>query len=158
MMFQYKKPKDRKGKYPSAYRTLLGLAILAFAGCSPNVSVKGKVSFEDGSPLDIGVIVFQSSTHVGKGRIASDGAFSVGSVKPNDGLPPGSYKVFIIEAGRVPPGFVPDPESDESGIVSLIDPRYCDPATTPIHYDIEKKSDLEITVQPYHSKPVSRRR
>lgn len=76
---------------------------LTLAGCSKGfVPFGGKVTFEeDGSPLTRGVVVFSTDTFQAEGGIKADGTYRLGSLKINDGLPPGTYKVFLSNAGAL---------------------------------------------------------
>ena len=69
-------------------------------GCSgDNVSLKGKVTFkEDGSPVPRGTVCFETESFRARGILSSDGTYKVGSLKENDGIPPGTYKVYIFGA------------------------------------------------------------
>lgn len=123
------------------------LAVL-FSGCGSNVRVTGTVQFDDGSPLETGIVVFQSQAHVAKGKLKPGGRFVMGSVREHDGLPPGDYKVYIVGADQLPPGYVPPKGSDETGLVSLLAPAYCDPYSTPIEFRVSRRSDFQVTVKP----------
>lgn len=128
--------------------SLLALSV----GCGKNIPVKGSVSFEDGSPLECGTIFFQSDTCSAKGEIEAGGNFVIGSLKDRDGLPPGRYKVFIKGAVAIRPGFVPKLGSDDLGYAPVIDENYSSAQTTPLEYDIDKKSFFEIKIPPFQRK------
>jgi len=65
-------------------------------GCGGNVPLQGKVTFkEDGSPLALGIVYFDSGITTARGTINSDGSYKVGTLRQNDGLPRGEYKVYI---------------------------------------------------------------
>lgn len=68
------------------------------AGCSNNIKFGGKVTYEDGTPLTIGTVVFSTPTYQADGEIQPDGSYRLGSLHPKDGLPPGQYQVFVIGA------------------------------------------------------------
>ena len=76
-------------------------ALLSLTGCSGNVQLSGKVTFsDDGSPLTCGRVCFLADDLQAFGDLKADGTFVVGTSSPNDGLPLGSYKVFITGAVR----------------------------------------------------------
>ena len=78
------------------------LSLLALTGCSDMVKLKGKVVYsDDGSPLTTGMVCFETDTYNARGELSSDGTFEMGSYKDNDGLPPGTYRVFISNALKV---------------------------------------------------------
>ncbi|MDR0336561.1 MAG: hypothetical protein LBI18_05670 [Planctomycetaceae bacterium] len=123
--------------------------VIVFSGCGNYLAVKGKVVFEDGTPLECGTIIFQSESHYARGTIRTGGNFVIGSDKEQDGVPSGHYKVFITGAQTIQPDFVPKPGKDDVGYVSLIDPIYSSVETTPIMYDIDKNNYFEIKVKPF---------
>jgi len=90
----------------------LALLTISISGCSDNVSLKGTVTFsDDGSPLNCGTIILDDGKHNARGNIESDGTFVMGSLKANDGLPPGEYKVCIAAAIKLLP--CPQNEDDD---------------------------------------------
>lgn len=86
--------------------------LLCAAGCGSSgpfdyVKVSGNVSFEDGEPLTVGRVIFESQAasvgnahpRAGVGDLSDSGDFeSVTSYKPGDGLVPGEHKVAIMYA------------------------------------------------------------
>ena len=79
------------------------------AGCGgTNDHLEGKVSFEDGTPLNLGSVCFLREGFLARGEIQSDGSYVVGSLESDDGLPPGTYQVYIdgaeVENPRSPSG------------------------------------------------------
>jgi hypothetical protein len=69
-------------------------------GCGNNqVSVSGNITFsDDGSPLTVGTVYFMSDSHLARGDINSNGTYNIGSLSQKDGLPPGTYRVYISGA------------------------------------------------------------
>lgn len=122
---------------------LLGMMLCCGIGCSENLQVKGTVTFsDDGTPLDIGMILFESGAMVSRGNIKEGGAFTLSSEKQNDGIPPGTYKVYFsgalkTEAGAMGPKIIP-----------LVADKYNSASTTDIAITIDQstKSPLEIKV------------
>lgn len=77
---------------------LVGVFMLvACAGCGGRVQVKGTVKFSDGTPLSYGTVNFTNDTTMCKGQIEKDGSFTMRTFKPGDGVPPGTYKVYITD-------------------------------------------------------------
>ncbi|PQO40993.1 hypothetical protein [Blastopirellula marina] len=101
-------------------RTLIALLFLiplGFTGCgSGNPHLHGKVTFTDGTPLDKGSVCFLKEGYLARGQIKSDGSYEVGSLEENDGLPPGTYQVYIdgatVEDTRSPTGTSPMLDAD----------------------------------------------
>ena len=106
------------------------LACLIVAGCGGQgfVPAGGKVAFDDGTPLEGGGITFQTETFMAQGEIRSDGTFTLSSLKPGDGLPPGTYKVVIGWS---------DYDANER-IVHHVDPIFADPMTTTLTAEVVK--------------------
>jgi hypothetical protein len=134
---------------------LLGIAL---TGCgSGNVLLKGTVTFsDDGSPLSCGIVMFDNGIVNARGAVNPDGTFTVGSLKANDGLPPGEYRVSIVSAQILLP--CPENEDDdpENNVYpppaeQLIDKRYesfetsgltvkVDPASKTYNISVERPS------------------
>ena len=71
-------------------------AIIVVAGCGGSfIPTGGKVTYEDGTPVPAGGIVFETGNFMADGRIQPDGTYTLSSLKPGDGLPAGTYKVTI---------------------------------------------------------------
>lgn len=81
---------------------LSAVTCLGFLGCSGNggatEKVTGTVTFEDGTPVTGGTIIFadtqKNSSSVG--YIQDDGSYTLGTFDEADGAPQGNYKVSII--------------------------------------------------------------
>ena len=88
---------------------LLLLAGLVSAGCNKNHRLTGKVTFTDGNPVTSGMVIFSTATFQAKGTIQSDGSYTAGSEKINDGIPKGTYQVHVtgVEKPTGPSSTVP---------------------------------------------------
>ena len=71
---------------------------VSFAGCGKGSRVTGTVTFSDGQPLTVGKVAFTDDNIIGFGTINEKGQYSMGLVNDGDGMPPGTYKVYITEA------------------------------------------------------------
>jgi hypothetical protein len=79
----------------------LSVMLLLFAGCGNKVGLRGKVTFsDDGKPLHIGTVCFETDTYLARGTLQPNGTYVVGSISDRDGLPPGIYRVFIDGAEK----------------------------------------------------------
>ena len=103
------------------------------------MSLQGKVTFkEDGSPLNRGMVCFETETYRARGPLKPDGTYQVTSVKANDGIPPGSYKVYIFGAEGA--------SEDTSGrmnaarSVSLVAAKYTNKDTSGISVEVDAKT------------------
>jgi hypothetical protein len=112
------------------------LFCLALSGCGNRVNLQGKVTFsDDGSPLTCGMVLFDDGQIVARGPIGSDGTYAVGVERDNDGIPPGTYKVSIVDAAEtIPSGSEYVPPSYKK----LIDDKYF----------FAESSELQVTVEP----------
>ena len=82
---------------------VLSFALLMLIGCgNSNVGLSGKVVFsDDGSPVPVGRVVFVTNSFQAYGDLQPDGTFVISSIKENDGLPSGKYRVCIAGAQRL---------------------------------------------------------
>lgn len=141
------------------YRSWIVVVVLTVfvAGCGNKIRVRGQVLFsDDQTPLAVGTVILQSDTHLAKGAIQPDGSFEVGSVKANDGLPPGVYRVSISGAVKSPESQAMDSSGnamDSTSTMSapdvpqpLIDVKYTNPETSGIVFDTSKDKELLILV------------
>jgi hypothetical protein len=80
------------------YYFILTFVCLCFIGCGKNVPLRGKVLYDDGTPITVGTVNFTTDTHLSRGKIQPDGSYVMGTNKDKDGLPPGNYKIYITGA------------------------------------------------------------
>jgi hypothetical protein len=74
---------------------ILCLQLLLGCGGDGTHDVTGRVTFEDGSPLTKGEVVFEGEEFEAIGRIKEDGTYELSSYGDGDGAPPGTYKVYL---------------------------------------------------------------
>ena len=117
------------------------------SGCSNgNVRFGGKVTFsDDDSPLTTGTVCFESSTFLGRGELDKNGKYDLGSLSAKDGIPKGTYRVYITGAAQG--------GTDEKGtpiLVPLIDPKFVAGNTSGLTVTIDGSSkSFDITVDRY---------
>lgn len=120
---------------------LLILTVAFFVGCNSKPSLKGKVTYEDGTPVTVGMVNFASSDTQARGKINPDGTFTVGTLKQADGLPPGTYKVYVTGTDLPDETAVAaEPELDSMGQPiqqmgkrkQLVDRQFMSVSTTPL--------------------------
>ncbi|MDR2705317.1 MAG: hypothetical protein LBC02_06030 [Planctomycetaceae bacterium] len=84
------------------YHTLVLLFVcVCFIGCSKNQGLSGNVTFsDDGSPLTVGMVCFENAENgkLGRGEINTNGTYVAGFESDKNGIPKGTYKVFISNA------------------------------------------------------------
>ncbi len=100
------------------------------------VPVKGVVLL-DGKPLSSGVVQFQPAAgQPASGVIAGDGTFTLSRHAPNDGVPPGTYRVAVTAF---------DPLAEVQSVENLI---------VPLKYTRFGSSGIEFTVFPGTVEPL----
>jgi hypothetical protein len=143
-------------------RILLSIILLALCcfGCGGQPKLKGSVVFsDDQSPLPCGTVMFDDGKVTAHGNIKEDGTFTVGSLKENDGLPAGSYKVAIVGAYKLlpcPQNEDDDPKNDiyPPPQEQLIDKKYESYETSQLTVTVEKSNkSLNISVDRFASRP-----
>jgi hypothetical protein len=127
-----------------------GTLLIAVGGCGKKElhPVRGRVHFPDGSPLTQGQVVINSvkGAHgASSDALGSDGSFTLGSFKRDDGVPAGQYTVCVVGAAE------PLAEGAEvSGPPKyLIAERFMDPAKSGLTFEVKPDGDnvLDITVE-----------
>lgn len=123
---------------------LISFALLLFcSGCNDQQPLTGKVTFDDGSPVTVGTVVFSSDKVQSFGVIKPDGTYSVSTSQTNDGLPPGTYTVYLsgvddIQKKKVVGG--DGSESEEDVRTSLIDPKFTSSTTSGLTFTVDGKT------------------
>ncbi|MDR2755213.1 MAG: hypothetical protein LBC20_05850 [Planctomycetaceae bacterium] len=126
---------------------VLLLFLAGFSGCgNDNVQFGGKVTFEDGSPLTTGVVIFDNGVTMSSALIRPDGTFTAGTSRENDGIPPGTYRVSISGAVELldnPKKIFPAPSRP------LIHTKLTSPETSGLTVTIDKSPQpYNIIVEP----------
>jgi hypothetical protein len=138
--------------------SLIVLAIAAFIGCSGNnVQLRGKVTYsDDGTPLDTGTVCFVKDNSMSRGHINSDGTYVLITAKPGDGIPPGTYSVYVIGAERTKRIGRDDDFTETT--VQLIDTKYSLPETSGLTCVVDRTTktfDFQVD-RPGSNKPAQR--
>ena len=125
----------------------LSLSLLVLAGCGDKVGLRGKATFlDDGSPVPTGTVCFETDTYLARGDLRPDGTFTVGSLKANDGLPAGKYRVYISGAQK-------SIGQDKDGMdiyESLIDEKYASGSTSGIEIEVTPSTkNIDVKVDRY---------
>jgi hypothetical protein len=122
----------------------LSLTLLLLVGCSDKVGLGGKVTFsDDGSPLSTGTVCFETDTYLARGTLKADGSYVVGSLTENDGLPAGTYRVYISGAEK-------ETGQDKEGMPimePLIDTKYSSASMSELTLDVTnatKTFDIKV--------------
>lgn len=121
----------------------VALTMLGSAGCGRSnlVRVHGRVAYSDGSPVPVGrVLLDVGGKPTGAwGRLRSDGRFTIGTLKDNDGVAPGTYRVAIVDAAMTGP--------DGSGKL-LVASQFTDFASSGLEFRVPEQTDWQIVVEP----------
>jgi hypothetical protein len=124
---------------------LIAAVFFPLTGCGGHTQLKGKVVFEDGSPLTAGMVIFDDGATLARAPIQPDGTFIAGTEKENNGLPPGTYDVYITGAEEMldnPEGKFPPPTKP------LIHKKHTAAETSDLSVTIDKSTkDFTITVE-----------
>ncbi|MDR0609836.1 MAG: hypothetical protein LBG58_06980 [Planctomycetaceae bacterium] len=123
---------------------VFSLTILLLTGCGDKVGLSGKVTFsDDGSPLSVGTVCFETDTFLARGTLKADGSYVVGSLSEKDGLPAGSYKVYISGAEQ-------EIGQDKEGMAlmePLIDTKFSSASSSGLSIDVTastKTFDIKV--------------
>jgi hypothetical protein len=133
--------------------TLLSLATLAGSlGCGSTppgtYPVIGTVRLSDGKVVEQGMVEFRLDAGeqriIARGRIQSDGSFSLSTFRPGDGALPGRHQV-IVQQMIIAEGFANDHQHGPR-----ISTRYTDYATSELQAVVEPidSNRVNITLEP----------
>lgn len=126
--------------------TLIILTIVCFSGCSRNVPLSGKITFEDnGEPLKTGTIGFVSGNSQARADIDAEGNYTLGFQQVGDGMPKGEYKIYIH---AVQLEMITGPDRDNDGLedvvsrieTPLIAEKYKSPETSGLVFNADGKT------------------
>lgn len=137
---------------------LLLATVMVVSGCGGNVKVKGVVKYANGEPLPGGVVNFTDGTNNYRGEIQTDGTFEMRTFKPGDGIPKGTYQVFLTETLMLGSAGTRSTKSGEDGKdemswevvgqnASSIDPKYNDPVNSGLKIDVTKSMTYDIVLE-----------
>lgn len=133
-------------------------SVLLIGGCGGNVKVKGTVKFANGEPLPGGVVNFTDGQNNYRGEIQTDGTFEMRTFKPGDGIPKGTYQVFLSETLMLSSGGTKTTKSGEDGSdemtwevvgknTTTIDRKYNDPVNSGLKVDVTKNMTYDIVLE-----------
>ena len=128
-------------KFVFTFVFALGMVVLT--GCGNNVQLRGTVTFsDDDTPLSTGVVCFVSGDgRMSRGIIRSDGTYAVSTNQPGDGMPPGTYTVYLIDTEmleRIPTGNVDGDFVERT--IQTVDRKYRSPTTSGITVTVDSST------------------
>ncbi|MDR2704262.1 MAG: hypothetical protein LBC02_00645 [Planctomycetaceae bacterium] len=123
---------------------------VAASGCGSGFKVTGKVMFSDGQPLTVGKVIFTNGQISAFGKINSHGEYRLGLIKEGDGIPAGTYQVYITEAFQ--PGDNSLSYKDEEGqivtpLVLVIDPKFTVASQSGLKCEVNGSMKFDIQVE-----------
>ncbi|MDR1271186.1 MAG: carboxypeptidase-like regulatory domain-containing protein [Planctomycetaceae bacterium] len=120
--------------------TVFLLFLLFFcSGCNKLVTVSGKVTYPDGTPVTGNNVIFTTKTYEARGILKEDGTYSLTSLKPGDGVPPGIYTVYFDNPVQsLPPDFK---------MKRIVNEKYCSPSTSGLTCEIKGKTKFNFTIE-----------
>lgn len=126
------------------------LLISAMIGCGSGVGVSGKVTYSDGQPLTVGKVMFTDGTHTASGKLNSKGEYRLGMIKDGDGVPAGTYKIYITDA--LIDGDASLSKKDEDGNTFLpkvlaVAPKYTNPEKSGLTCTVQGSTKQDFTVE-----------
>lgn len=129
---------------------LCALAIVVLAGNGKYVKVSGRVTFADGTPLRRGQIVFTDYYVMGRSDLDENGEYTLHTFRKDDGVPRGTYRVYITSAIRFETMDDEDVGALQIGKLAkshfLIDEQYMNPETSGWIVEVKKKSKFDFVV------------
>jgi len=130
------------------YFSVVVVAVLLFSisGCGSKVSVSGKVTFDDGSPLASGEVRFETADFVSSGKIQPDGTYRIGAISDKDGIPRGTYGVTVraMDTSMITPGMDPEKAPPPK---SLIDTKFGSITSSGLTCEVKGTTKFDITVK-----------
>ena len=128
------------------------LVLVVCCGCSGKLPLTGTVTFEDdGSPLTNGIVCFVQNGFLARGHLNSDGVYRVSSTGTNDGLPKGTYKVYLVGAELVSVD-----GGGNSAYTPLVHNRYESADTSGLEFEVDGKT-RQFDFQVERATPARRR-
>jgi hypothetical protein len=115
------------------------------SGCSNNVGVSGKVTFPDGKPLAVGTVVFTNSEgFFARAGIRSNGSYQMGRIKDGDGIPKGTYIVYLLDADTIEQSASP---TGTPRYIPQVNKKYLNEATSGLSCDVKGKTVFNFQVE-----------
>ena len=74
----------------------LFVCLFCFGCGGGGVQFTGKVTFDDGSPVSGGTVIFESGSLQYDGIIQADGSYSLRGATEGSGIPFGSYQIAVV--------------------------------------------------------------
>jgi hypothetical protein len=128
----------------SRYHFFLLVSLLIFTGCGDKLHLGGRVTFPDGEPLGMGTVFFSKDDYLARAHLKPNGTYDVGSLGQKDGLPAGTYKVYIVGALE---DIVDPNDPSKQSTRHLIAPEFASPETSPLTITVPGTKMYNIVVE-----------
>ena len=145
-------------------RLFFSLFVVSFfcfcvTGCgSGGSSVKGQVTFDDGTPLTVGTVTFETKLYQFIGNIKKDGTYQMMTDGVKPGIPNGEYRVAITNAFE-PTGKLVEVSKDtmQEEMRQLIDEKFQTASRSGLTCEVNGATTYNITVTRPSENPQKRK-
>ncbi|GHT38202.1 hypothetical protein FACS189427_12140 [Planctomycetales bacterium] len=111
--------------------------LVVLAGCSNKVRIGGTVTFEDGQPLVVGSVCFRNDKITYTGFLDKQGRYRIGEMKDGDGIPPGTYQVWLTGTEEEKVKLLPDGRAAGFTRVSHVNRKYTAPESSGLSFEVK---------------------
>lgn len=124
---------------------------LLLTGCGGQPStfvVKGKVVYTDGTPVrfgDIETLAVDQRVNA-RGKIQSDGSFTLTTYQPNDGALPGKHQAVIIQTTSIPLAAGAKMAAIKHAHGNDLAPKYRSYSSSGLSFTVEPNGPNEVTL------------
>ena len=119
------------------------------SGCGNSNAVTGKVTFPDGEPLTVGKVMFTNGSITAFGDINAKGEYRLGMEKAGNGIPAGTYQVYITGArieGDPAQADILEDGTKVTPLILAIDPKFGTPSQSGLTCEVKGKTTYNIPV------------
>jgi hypothetical protein len=104
-------------------------------GCGERrTKITGTVQLTDGTPITRGYVVFDNDKNSFFGKIDKNGSYITGAEKKVDGIPDGTYKIYLGQVN----GHKPDKTKRKIEEIKIVNPKYCSAKTTDLTFEVKR--------------------
>ncbi|MDR3196376.1 MAG: hypothetical protein LBU34_00785 [Planctomycetaceae bacterium] len=111
--------------------------MFCLTGCSDKIKISGTVTFSDGTPITKGNVVFDNGTESYFGTIKSDGTYVTGGNKQIEGIPNGTYKVWLAQTEITENISDADGHVASYNVTQTVAKKFTSPNTTELTFEVK---------------------
>ena len=135
--------------------TFIGsMCLFSMSGCDDSTvktyQVSGIVKFEDGQPVPHGVVEFRAggSAPVARGKIGSDGRFTLGTFSDADGAVEGLHNIIVVQHAIIDSAVnSPDQVREHASHKTvLVDPKFASYDTSELRAEVKPDAENFLTL------------